>query len=257
MERGTMAATREDACGVEGWMFSGLSVYDSLGILLSVFPGGYKRAVDCDLAAHNCQEVEACSAFYFADHDQYVDELNQMPECDGERRCEGNVVKYCESADGDKTFHQVSYDCTLAGATCVEYQAESGATGAESGATSADCQAPPLRCQGPEMPYCDGSTRAVVCEEEHPGILSPSVFDCADAFGSHCIVRGENAACEGPATGEEDCDDGKDGDGDGKVDCMDRDCGCVEKQCDDGIDDDGDGKVDCDDSNCSGNLPCP
>jgi len=47
------------------------------------------------------------------------------------------------------------------------------------------------------------------------------------------------------------------GDGDGKVDCMDLDCGCVEKQCDDGIDDDGDGKVDCDDSNCSGNLPCP
>jgi hypothetical protein len=29
---------------------------------------------------------------------------------------------------------------------------------------------------------------------------------------------------QGPATGEKDCDDGKDGDGDGKVDCMDRDC---------------------------------
>jgi hypothetical protein len=254
MERGTMAATREDACGVEGWMFTGLTVRDSLGILLSVFPGGYKRAVDCDLAAHNCQEVEACEAFYFADHDQYVDELKQMPEmpeCDSERtgRCEGNVVKYCESAD-DKTFHQASYDCTLAGATCVEYQVESGGTGA-------DCQAPRLQCQGPAMPYCDGSTRAVICEETEPGILSPSVFDCADAFASHCIVRGENAACEGPAVGEKDCDDGKDGDGDGKVDCMDRDCSCVEQQCDDGIDGDGDGKVDCDDGDCSHTPSCP
>ncbi|HKO50849.1 MAG TPA: hypothetical protein VJV79_24185 [Polyangiaceae bacterium] len=192
-----MAATREDACGVEGWMFTGLSVHDSLGIMLSIFPGGYKRAIDCDLAAHNCQEVEACSAFYFADHDQHMDELKQLPECDSERteRCEGNVVQYCETAD-DKTFYQASYDCTLAGATCVEWQAESGAS-------RADCQAPPLQCQGPEMPYCDGSTRAVNCQEEPVG-LSPSVFDCADAFGSHCIVRGENVVCEGPETGEQD-----------------------------------------------------
>ena len=41
LQRGTMAATREDACGVERW--DALDVYESLGILLSVFPGGHKR----------------------------------------------------------------------------------------------------------------------------------------------------------------------------------------------------------------------
>jgi hypothetical protein len=58
--------------------------------------------------------------------------------------------------------------------------------------------------------------------------------------------------------GEQDCNDGIDGDGDGKVDCMDADCSssCSEKVCDDGIDDDFDGKVDCDDSNCGGNPVC-
>jgi len=105
------------------------------------------------------------------------------------------------------------------------------------------------------MPYCDG-TRAVVCEKNGGTLspLSPWVYDCADAFGSHCFVHGENVSCEGPETGEEDCHDGKDGDGDGKVDCLDDDCECQEYDCDDGIDDDSDGKVDCDDDEC-GDYP--
>jgi len=53
-----VAATREDTCGVAEWMHRGLSVHESLGILLSAFPANDKRAVDCDLAAHNCKEVE-------------------------------------------------------------------------------------------------------------------------------------------------------------------------------------------------------
>jgi len=246
-----MAATREDTCGVEGWMYNGLSVHDSLGILLSVAPANYKRAVDCDLAAHNCKEVEACEKYYFLDHVDYAD-MN-LPECGSERtnhlanHCEGNVVKHCES-DDNKTFYQVSYDCALAGATCVEWQTESGEPGA-------DCQAPQLKCAGPEMPYCDG-TRAVVCEQNAGTLspLSPWVYDCADAFGSHCYVHGENVSCEGPETGEKDCHDGEDGDGDGKVDCLDDDCGCQEHDCDDGIDDDSDGKLDCDDDDC-GSFP--
>jgi hypothetical protein len=246
LERGTMAATREDACGVEGW--DPLDVYESLGILVSVFPGGHKRGVDCTLAAHDCEEVDACMAFYIADHDQYDAELEQLPQCDGEgdNHCEGNVAKYCLTEDYE-TWYQASYDCTLAGATCVESQSESGDRWA-------NCKAPQRQCEDRGTSYCDG-TRAVVCEG-NGDILSPWVYDCADAFGSHCVDDG-NIECEGPAVGEHDCYDGIDGDGDGKVDCMDRDCGCVEKQCDDGIDDDGDGKVDCDDSDCLHNPPCP
>ena len=216
LERGTMAATRDDACGVEAWFVEPFSVYgSSLGVLLSVFPGSYKRAVDCNLAAHDCQEVEACAAFYLVDAERYED--LQLPECGSERtdHCEGNVARYCVS-DDQQTWYQASYDCALAGATCVEGQAESGEP-------YADCQAPRLKCEGPNMSYCDG-TRAVVCEETGRGILSPWVYDCADAFGSHCVDQGESVTCEGPAVGEQQCDDGVDGDGDGKVDCDDDDC---------------------------------
>jgi len=217
LQRGTMAATREDACGEEPW--GTLEVHESLGILLSVFPGGHKRGVDCILAAHNCQEVEACTALFLVDDDQYDDELEQLPTCGSERtdHCEGNVAKYCVH-DDKNTLRQASYDCTLAGATCVEWQSESGDRWA-------DCQAPQLQCEDPKMRYCDG-TRAVVCGETG-GTLSAWVHDCADAWGSHCVydVHGD-ATCEGPVVGEKQCDDGKDGDGDGKVDCDDEDCRC-------------------------------
>src|SRR4051794_1371239 len=108
LERGTMAATREEACGVEWWV--PLDVYESLGILVSVFPGGYKRGVDCTLAAHNCEEVEACMSFYRADRDQYYDELEQLPKCGNEptNHCEGNVAKYCDTKD-DETWYEASY----------------------------------------------------------------------------------------------------------------------------------------------------
>jgi len=58
--------------------------------------------------------------------------------------------------------------------------------------------------------------------------LSPWVFDCADASGSHCIDKDRQGeiSCEGPMVGETKCDDGKDGDSDGKVDCDDEDCRC-------------------------------
>jgi len=144
-----MAATREDACDVDSW--TPLSVSDSLGILLSVLPGGHKRAVDCTLAAHNCQEVEACSAYYLIDEKARDAELHLLPECGSERtdHCEGNVAKYCEN-DNDGTLYQASYDCTLAGATCIVTEA--------AGERYADCQAPQLQqCEGDETQYCDGT----------------------------------------------------------------------------------------------------
>jgi hypothetical protein len=221
LERGTMAATRVDACDVEPW--GALDVYESFGILLSVFPGGFKRGVDCILAAHNCEEVETCTAYFFVDEPKYEAELEQLPECSSEltEHCEGNVVKYCVN-DEQGTAHQASYDCALAGATCFEYQTDSGATGA-------NCQAPRLQCEGPNSSYCDG-TRAVVCEQTGGtnSPLSPWVFDCADAWGSHCAhEQGGDISCEGAVVGEKECHDGIDNDGDGKIDCDDRDCICT------------------------------
>ena len=195
LERGTMAATREDACYVENW--GALDVHESLGILLSVFPGSHKRGVDCILAAHDCQEVEACAAFFSIDDEPYAD-LN-LPECgsDTTSHCEGNVVKYCVS-DDSKTWYQASYDCALAGATCVEFDTDPGER-------SANCQAPQLRCEAPRTSYCDG-TRAVICDATGSGLgpLSPWVFDCADAWGSHCVLDAtSDAKCEGPVVDEQ------------------------------------------------------
>ena len=216
LERGTIATTRQDTCGVESWLVEPFSVYaESLPIWLSVFPESLKRGVDCTLAAHNCQEVEACLAYFAADIERFED-LN-LPECgsDPTDHCEGNVAKFCVSND-QRTWYEASYDCTLAGATCIEGQAASGQRWA-------DCQAPRLQCEGTNMSYCDG-TRAVVCDETGRGVLNPWAYDCADAFGSHCIDGGSNVYCEGPETGERKCDDGIDGDGDDKVDCDDDDC---------------------------------
>jgi hypothetical protein len=77
-----------------------------------------------------------------------------------------------------------------------------------------------------------------------------------DCNDSDC--RG-SARCKGST---EVCDDGKDNDGDGLVDCNDPDCtddpscrGVVE-QCDDGKDNDGDGLVDCNDPDCSSDSKC-
>ena len=57
----------------------------------------------------------------------------------------------------------------------------------------------------------------------------------------------------------ENCGDGLDNDGNGKVDCDDQACiaggGCVE-HCSNGEDDDYDDKIDCDDSDCTGKLDC-
>ncbi len=80
---------------------------------------------------------------------------------------------------------------------------------------------------------------------------------------------GENAACADGAcvsTVEVQCEDGRDDEGDGKIDCDDSDCqgkscggGCTcealkkaESGCDDGQDNDGDGQNDCADGDCEG-----
>jgi MYXO-CTERM domain-containing protein len=72
-----------------------------------------------------------------------------------------------------------------------------------------------------------------------------------------------------PETTDAACSDGKDNDGDGKVDCDDPDCKgekvtvCAatkessDADCADGKDNDGNGLIDCKDPNCIGSKPCP
>ncbi len=62
---------------------------------------------------------------------------------------------------------------------------------------------------------------------------------------------------------ENDCDDGRDDDGDLTIDCRDPDCqgrsGCLpgpEMTCDDFLDNDGDGPTDCDDDDCTADPSC-
>jgi hypothetical protein len=67
-----------------------------------------------------------------------------------------------------------------------------------------------------------------------------------------------------PTPSVEICDDGKDNDGDGKIDCMDSDCdnnaNCslpsTETNCSNNADDDGDGWTDCADPDCDGASIC-
>lgn len=213
-DRGRIAETRWDACGVEPW--STLSVNESLGILATTEPFVFGPGIDCLVAATSCDEVDACNKYFLLD-----DHLVGLPECDSERteRCDGNVVRYCLT-DDDVTWYEKSYDCALAGATCGE--------GLEAGAIYnwADCLAPEDLCDGKPTSYCDGSI-AVVCYRHNTERVTGAAFDCADAFGSTCAERPNgDVQCEGPAVGEVQCDDGKDNDGDGHADCDDSDCGC-------------------------------
>ncbi len=72
---------------------------------------------------------------------------------------------------------------------------------------------------------------------------------------------GGNGGSGGGYYKQEKCGDGRDNDGDKKVDCDDPDCASdsacqVEEICNDGIDNDGDYKVDCEDPDCAYDDAC-
>ena len=171
-ERGTIAAARWDACHVEP--MSPLSMFGHVGILVTTVPSIYSDEVDCVNAAANCDEVDACAPRIVPD-----DEIDQLPPCGSVRtdHCEGNVAKQCEEDAG--AFYEVSYDCSLAQATCVEGVRREGGP-------YADCKASEQPCAGHATSYCDG-TRAVICDEAWTDVLSPAVYDCADAWGWPCV----------------------------------------------------------------------
>jgi hypothetical protein len=214
-ERGTIVDTRWDACGVERWR--PLSVDQSMGIMITTTPDLYdEEFVECVLAAKSCKEVVACNLHFLMNED----DLSHWPVCDDDEpsgHCDGDVVKYC-TTDDDLTWHEVSYDCKLAGATCTEGVDQSDRTWA-------DCLAPVELCDGKDESYCDG-TKAVICgTDPNRNFHNAGVFDCADAFGSECARNDQGEVhCEGPNITEWPCDDTVDNDDDGLYDCDDPDC---------------------------------
>ena len=88
----------------------------------------------------------------------------------------------------------------------------------------------------------------------HPARVEPLLGD--GFVGGTTGVGGDDA---GEVRVVENCVNGLDDDGDGKVDIADPDCATYpypDEYCDDGIDNDGDGLVDCDDSWCAGRASC-
>jgi hypothetical protein len=210
-ERGTIADTRWEACGVESWQ--GVSIGDSLAIQVTTFPETYSAGVDCVVVAKDCKGVIACNKQFLRDR-----ELESRPQCEPNEssyRCDGDVITYC-TTDNDETWHEVTYDCALAGASCKEFDDEGGMR-------LANCFLPESLCDGKSESYCDGGM-AVVCGRDHGDFITSGRYDCADAFGSVC-TEGYNhsVTCQGPALAE-NCFDGADNDGDGDTDCDDSDC---------------------------------
>jgi len=213
-ERGTKTAIRWDACHIEP--LEPLTMEDHLGIIATTQASLYSDGFDCVNAASDCDGVDACRRKFSGDN-----QIDQLPPCGSvpTDHCAGNVAKNCQDP-GDGVLYEVSYDCSLAHATCVEGTRKDGHPWA-------DCKASEAPCAGHESSYCDGS-RVVICENIWDSVLSPAVYDCADAFGSTCAQEdeGETPECEGPVVGEIQCHDGKDNDGDGNADCYDNDCHC-------------------------------
>lgn len=155
--------------------------------MVTTFPESNSAGADCIVQAANCKEVLACNKYFLVDR-----RIERLPECGSDltSRCEGNVFKQCLTNDS-VTWYESSYDCTLAGATCIV--GEKG-----DGTPWADCQGPLELCDGHgTTSYCDG-TRAVLCAETGYGYQSPWAFDCAEAFDSVCAGEGNQVRCEGP-----------------------------------------------------------
>jgi len=186
-ERGTLTGTRWDACNIEP--MSPLSMFGHVGILVTTVPGIYSDEVDCVNAAANCDEVDACYRPFRLD-----DEIDKLPPCGSvpTDHCEGNVAKQCVEDEG--ALYEVSYDCSLAHATCVEGVRHDGSP-------YADCKASEEPCAGHATSYCDGS-RAVICDEYWNDVLSPAVYDCADAWGSTCAWHEGHQTVECVAPGQ-------------------------------------------------------
>jgi hypothetical protein len=205
-----------------------------------------------------------CSPGYHADGLSCVDDAGgpcSGVTCSGHGSCSdssGSAVCHC-----DPGYHSNGLTCVPDAPDPCEGVACSGHGACDGSEGPAICRCHDgyhpvgLTCVADQGNPCDG----VGCAGH--GTCSASagtaVCNCEQGYEANGL------ACERSATGETDCSDGLDGDGDGPVDCADPDCetgscasGCVctggvgkELLCADGVDNDGDGGADFLDSDCS------
>jgi hypothetical protein len=94
----------------------------------------------------------------------------------------------------------------------------------------------------------------------HCVFTGPSGFSGLAVLARKADAGQEPAILGGSGVGEEICDNKIDDNGDGLVDCDDRECdrapNCFESNCQDGIDNDLDGRTDCADADCVGDQAC-
>jgi hypothetical protein len=100
------------------------------------------------------------------------------------------------------------------------------------------------------------NTAEVITFAAYPDV---TYYIVVDGYQGNVATYDLSIACA--ATGFENCSNGSDDDGDGKIDCADPECwgaaGCTtEQNCNDGQDDDLDGAADCADEDCDGTLAC-
>lgn len=101
------------------------------------------------------------------------------------------------------------------------------------------------------------ATPAISFEKLEPEVCN----DQRDNDGDGKVDCGDLACRAFPACQKERCNDQRDNDADGQIDCADSECAgtptCSEAlNCLNGRDDDGNGKVDCGDSDCAGTSVC-
>jgi len=201
-------------------LLSAALAFPSIALAVDADGDGYDHTIDCDDRDPTVHPgaVELCDSLD-NDCDGLVDE--GCGSTGGEVDCADGIDN-----DGDGLIDCADRDCT--------HDPACGITG-----TDADG---------------DGFDDTVDCDDYDASIF-PGAPEVCDGLDNNC----NGVADEGcGATGETDCADGRDNDGDGLIDCADRDCvhdpacsGAATDADGDGFDDAAFGGTDCDDSDAA------
>jgi len=224
--------------------------FPSIALAVDADGDGYDHTIDCDDRDPTVHPgaVELCDSLD-NDCDGLVDE--GCGSTGGEVDCADGIDN-----DGDGYIDCLDSDCFLDPACMApgETDCTDGRDNDGDGlidCADRDCAHDPA-CSGTGTDADgDGFDNTVDCDDRDPSVY-PGAAELCDSLDNDC----DGLVDEGcGATGETDCTDGRDNDGDGDVDCADRDCthdpACSTTSADadgDGFDDAAYGGTDCDDT---------